>query len=87
MRTNYYSSAAILLWIIWFNVMPVRAQEAPLVYDAENSVAPFKVSLPSFEELPVIETLPDPFAWSDGSGRSTRFADWGRRRMEIGAEI
>src|SRR5690554_531509 len=87
MRTNYYSSAAFLLWIIWFNVMPVRAQEAPLVYDAENSVAPFKVSLPSFEELPMIETLPDPFAWSDGSGRSTRFADWGRRRMEIGAEI
>lgn len=87
MRTNYYSSAAVLLWIICFNVKPVVAQEAPLVYDAENPVAPFEVSLPSFEELPVIETLPDPFAWSDGSGRSTRFADWGRRRMEIGAEI
>ncbi|MCA9057864.1 MAG: hypothetical protein KDA85_05175, partial [Planctomycetaceae bacterium] len=31
--------------------------------------------------------LPDPFAWSDGSGRSTRFADWSRRRAEIKAEI
>lgn len=45
------------------------------------------VHLPDFEDLPVIETLPDPFAWSDGSGRSTLFEDWARRRMEIGAEI
>ncbi len=87
MRTNDYSFAAVLSGIIWFNVMPVTSQEIPLVYDVENSVPPFEVCLPSFEDLPVIETLPDPFAWSDGSGRSTRFEDWGRRRMEIGAEI
>ncbi len=76
-----------MLCIVSFNLMQVSAQEIPLVYDAENSIAPFEVSLPSFEELPVIETLPDPFAWSDGCGRSTRFEDWSRRRMEIGAEI
>jgi len=87
MKTNYYSSAAVLLGILWLNVKTMTAQEIPLVYDAENSVAPFEVTLPGMEELPVIETLPDPFAWSDGSGRSTRFGDWGRRRMEIGAEI
>jgi len=87
MKTNYYSSAAVLLGILWLNVKTMTAQEIPLVYDAENSVAPFEVTLPGMEELPVIETLPDPFAWSDGSGRSTRFADWGRRRREIGAEI
>lgn len=87
MKTNYYSSAAVLLGILWLNVKTMTAQEIPLVYDAENSVAPFEVTLPAMEELPVIETLPDPFAWSDGSGRSTRFADWGRRRREIGAEI
>jgi len=87
MRTNDYYFAAVLSGIIWFNVMPVTSQEIPLVYDVENSVPPFEVCLPSFEDLPVIETLPDPFAWSDGSGRSTRFEDWGRRRMEIGAEI
>ena len=63
------------------------SQEIPLVYNKENTVAPTTVHLPTFEELPVIETLPDPFAWSDGSGRSTRFEDWARRRMEIGAEI
>ena len=87
MRINYNTIVTLLFCIISFNTTQVIAQEIPLVYDAENSVAPFEVSIPTFEELPVIETLPDPFAWSDGSGRSTLFADWGRRRMEIGAEI
>ena len=87
MRTTYHTFATLMLCIVSFNLMQVNAQEIPLVYDAENSVAPFEVSLPSIEELPVNETLPDPFAWSDGSGRSTRFTDWGLRRMEIGAEI
>lgn len=87
MRINYYTIVTLLFCIISFNTTQVIAQEIPLVYDAENSVAPFEVSIPTFEELPVIEMLPDPFAWTDGSGRSTLFADWGRRRMEIGAEI
>lgn len=87
MRINYNTIVTLLFCIIAFNTTQVTAQEIPLVYDAENSVTPFEVSIPTFEELPVIETLPDPFAWTDGSGRSTRFADWGRRRMEIGAEI
>lgn len=87
MRTNYHTFVTLMLCIVSFNLMQVSAQEIPLVYDAENSVAPFEVSLPAMVELPVIETLPDPFAWSDGNGRSTRFADWSRRRMEIGAEI
>ncbi|MCF0244294.1 MAG: hypothetical protein HUK06_05930 [Bacteroidaceae bacterium] len=29
-----------------------------------------------------ISHLPDPFAWTDGSGRSTDFADWERHRSE-----
>jgi dienelactone hydrolase len=76
-----------LLSIASLFISTMNAQERPLVYNSENSIAPFEVTLPSFNELPVIETLPDPFAWSDGSGRSTRFEDWARRRMEIGAEI
>jgi len=87
MRINYNTIVTLLFCIISFNTTQVIAQEIPLVYDAENSVAPFEVSIPTYEELPVIEMLPDPFAWTDGSGRSTLFADWGRRRMEIGAEI
>ncbi len=37
--------------------------------------------------VPFVRPLPDPFEWSDGSGRSTNFADWSRRRAEIKAEI
>jgi len=86
-KRNDLRYIAVPILVFFATTFYMKAQEIPLVYSVENSVAPFEVSLPLFEELPVIETLPDPFAWSDGSGRSTRFEDWGRRRMEIGAEI
>ncbi len=62
--------------------------EIPLVYTAENSSE--KIGEPvtlKYEDLEEIEPLTDPFAWSDGSGRSTKFKDWSKRRAEIGAEI
>lgn len=63
-------------------------QEIPLVYDREDTGDAFeRPSLAVFEQLPVVRPLPDPFAWSGGNGRSTRFADWNRRRSEIKAEI
>ncbi len=34
-----------------------------------------------------MELLPNPFMWSDGSGYIASFADWSRRRAEIGIEI
>jgi len=62
--------------------------EPPLVYDVENTGANFPLPvLPSFNDLPVIEPLTDPFEWSDGSGRDTTFANWSHRRAEIKAEI
>lgn len=39
--------------------------------------------MPSFEALPEIHTLPDPFEWADGSGRINSFSDWALRRTEI----
>lgn len=55
----------------------------PLAYDKENTAAIYpEIEMPDFEALPEIKTLPDPFAWSDGSGRSTDFADWERHRSE-----
>ena len=64
------------------------ANEIPLVYEVENTGADLpKPVLPSIDELPTIRPLTDPFAWSDGSGRATSFADWSRRRAEIKAEI
>ena len=64
------------------------AQKIPLVYTVENTGIknPAPV-LPGINELPVVKTLTDPFQWSDGSGRSTNFKDWSRRRAEIAREI
>ncbi|KAA5538648.1 glycoside hydrolase family 10 [Roseiconus nitratireducens] len=64
------------------------AQNIPLVYDVEHTGSEFSdPTLADFDELPIVRPLPDPFAWSDGSGRSTEFEDWARRRSEIKAEI
>jgi hypothetical protein len=66
----------------------LHAQDVPLVYDVEHTGADFPLPpLPEFEDLPIVRPLTDPFAWSDGSGRSTDFGDWSRRRAEIKAEI
>lgn len=63
-------------------------RELPLVYDVENTGAEYAAPvLPSFDELPVVESLPDPLVWSDGSGRVTKFSQWEKRRNEIMAEL
>lgn len=63
-------------------------QSIPLVYEVENRGAGFAVpAFPTIDQLPEIKELPDPFAWSDGSGRSVKFKDWSQRRNEIAAEI
>jgi hypothetical protein len=60
----------------------------PLVYEVEHTGAEFPAPpLPPLDQLPTIRPLTDPFEWSDGSGRSTVFSDWKRRRAEIRAEI
>lgn len=77
----------LLLLNLFFGIS-LFAQQVPLVYEAENTGARFpKPVLPSLDKLPVVAPLTDPFAWSDGSGRSVDFKDWERRRNEIGAEI
>ena len=69
-------------------VVDSLAQEMPLVYKVENTGADCpKPPLPSFGELRTIGSLPDPFEWSNGSGRITSRADWRCRRAEIGAEL
>jgi hypothetical protein len=81
------AKSTMLALALSFSSLSLFAQ-APLVYSAENTggscTAP---PLPTFSQLPVIEPLPDPFRWSNGSGRSTSFGDWECRRNEIKAEI
>ena len=63
-------------------------QQHPFVYESENTGASLpKIKYVNPDQLPQCATLPDPFAWSDGSGRSTDFADWERRRNEIKSEM
>ena len=58
---------------------PVGAQNVPLVYDVENTGSKFPLPVMSApEQLPVIRELPDAL-----EGVSS-FADWSRRRSDIG---
>ncbi len=70
---------------LWVNVL---AQEMPIVYEVEYTGADCPIPyLPSFKELPIVVSLPDPFEWSDGRGRMANYSDWRYRRAEIKAEI
>ena len=63
-------------------------QEIPLVYDVENTASQYAApAMPGLDELPVVETLPDPLQWSDGSGRVKNTKQWEKRRAEIMAEL
>jgi hypothetical protein len=77
-----------LLLLNIFVIVDTIAQEIPLVYDVENTGANCpKPNLPSFSELPIIDQLPNPFKWSERSGRIAGIKDWRCRRAEISAEI
>jgi hypothetical protein len=63
-----------------------------LVYDDENTGARYPApAFPSFDQLPIIRPLPDPFRFFSqrrhDDARDTRFASWERRRNEIKASI
>ncbi|MCS7470009.1 endo-1,4-beta-xylanase [Stieleria sp. ICT_E10.1] len=85
------SPLAVILSMITlfiFARLDCLAQDIPLVYEVEQTGSDLpKTVLPDFDQLPIVRPLPDPFAWSDGSGRSAEFKDWARRRSEIKAEI
>jgi hypothetical protein len=65
----------------------------PLVYSVENTGTNYPAPpLPTLGNLPLIQPLPDPFAWAadplnSGGTRSTNFVDWEHHRNEIAAQI
>lgn len=77
------------LAILLLSQMMVFGQTAiPLVYDKEHTNDNFQLpGILPIDKLPEIATLPDPFAWADGSGRSTDFKDWKRHRFEIAHQL
>ena len=83
---NIYTT---LLTLLFIGCLGVKAQSGlPLVYEVENTGAGCEAPpLPSPAQLINYPMLPDPFAWSDGSGRVETFDQWACRRNEIKAEI
>jgi hypothetical protein len=83
---NYLTPLRILCVSILLclgGIYALKAQDIPLVYDVENTAASLPTpTMPAFDALPVVEQLPDPFAWKDGSGRDESFAAWERHRAE-----
>lgn len=77
------------LAILLLSQMMVFGQTAiPLVYDKEYTNDNFQLpGILPIDKLSEIATLPDPFAWADGSGRSTDFKDWKRHRFEIAHQL
>lgn len=73
-----------------FSAVTVSAQmsDLPLVYEVENAGANCALpTLPAVSQLRSVSELPDPFEWSDGSGRCLSFDEWECRRNEIINEI
>src|ERR1044072_9082112 len=71
---------------------PSKYRTPPLVYDDENTGARYpEPAFPSFDQLPIIRPLPDPFRFFNTrrheDERDTRFSSWERRRNEIKAAI
>ena len=77
------------VWVGYPAASQLMAQKnVPLVYQMENTGA--KYSQPTFapfEQLPEVNTLPDPFQWSNGKGKVKNFKQWAKRRAEIAHEI
>ena len=59
----------------------------PKFYDKENTSEGYPVpEMKSFDELPSIETLPDPFTFDDGK-KVRNFSQWEKRRAELIAQL
>lgn len=83
-----YSIFKYLVFCILLSHTSIGWSQLPLVYSEENTgVACDQPPLPAPDELTNHPLLPNPFAWSDGSGEVTQFSDWECRRNEIAAEI
>lgn len=87
---NYYEMnfKKSLLFTLSLSFACFSNAQPALVFGVENSgAACVKPVLPALSELKDYPMLPDPFAWSNGSGRAQTLADWKCRRNEIKAEI
>src|SRR5581483_6866075 len=93
-KFSFVKKSVSLMVVLFVPAIGAFAQEntsgdtsVPLVFDVENTGAGYAAPVfPSFEQLPIIRPLPDPFRFTAGT-RDTSFANWERRRNEIKASI
>ena len=70
-------------------VIPAMAQKSiPLVYDQEFTGANYPApAFPTVDEATSLETLPNPFEFSNSKKQVKKFKDWEKRRAEIVREL
>ncbi|MBO8131911.1 MAG: hypothetical protein H0Z29_10450 [Candidatus Marinimicrobia bacterium] len=78
----------VILIITFLPVSKLHTQQLFSHNDLENyGIECSEPPLLSIDELSIIESLPDLFEWSDGSGRINKISEWRCRRAEIVEEI
>ena len=84
---NLYKS--VIVAVAALTAMPVMAQKSiPLVYDQEFTGAKYPAPVfPAVDEAKSLETLPNPFEFSNGKKKVKKFKDWEKRRAEIIREL
>lgn len=79
---------SVLVLLVATYLATSTSAQIPLVYSKENTGTNCEAPpLPEPGDLSSYPMLPNPFAWSDGSGQVTDFSEWECRRNEIKAEI
>ena len=83
-RIKFFVTAAVVLAVI-----PAMAQKSiPLVYDQEFTGAKYPApAFPTVDEAKSLETLPNPFEFSNSKKQVKKFKDWEKRRAEIVREL
>lgn len=75
------------LFLITSLITSCSVGEIPLVFDDENTASKYKApEMPPVEELPVVETLPDPLTFVSGE-KVEEYSQWEKRRAEILAQL
>lgn len=79
----------IIVHFIIFSVLitSCSTSEIPFVFNSENTASKYNApQMPAIDELPVVETLPDPLTFADGTA-VRRYSQWEKRRAEILARL
>ena len=79
----------VLMAAAVLTVIPAMAQKSiPLVYDKEFTGAKYPApAFPTVDEAQNLETLPNPFEFSNSKKKVKKFKDWEKRRAEIVREL